>query len=297
MSIQAIDKNGSVVLTAGQRSASSFALNRTLLALVLFEIVVLYLPTLRWLIDRWTMSVWNNGHGMFTAIVVTFVVWRQLREAQHLPVTSCAWGFAFVIPALILHAFDAAMHTQLLAAVSVVLILPGLSLLFLGSARTKLIAFPLAFTALMLPIPLALTESLQMRLRELTTMSAAAVIPRLGVPVFSEGTTLHLPSASLLVSDACSGFSTLYAAVVVASLTAYNTTTVWRRVLVLIAAPPIAVGANIVRVALLSLLVNWQGTRVLETWLHQGSGILTFFLALPIIFWLGGTSRPAEARA
>jgi exosortase len=297
MAVPAIDKNGSAVLTAGPRPLVWPALSRTLLGLVLVEIVILYLPTLRWLIDRWTMSVWHNGHGMFTAMLVTFIVWRQLRDAKHLPVTSCAWGFVFIIPALILRAFDAAMHTQLLAAVSLVLILPGLSLLFLGTKRTKLIAFPLAFAALMLPIPLALTESLQMRLRELTTLGAAAVIPRLGVPVFSEGTTLFLPGAHLLVSDACSGFSTLYAAMVVASLTAYSTTSVWRRILVMIAAPPIAVAANIVRVSLLSLLVNWQGVDVLATSLHPASGILTFVVALPIIFWLGGTSKPAEARA
>ncbi len=267
-----------------------------MLALVLVEIVALYLPAVRWLIDRWTMSVWHNAHGMFTAILVIFFIWRQLREARHLPVTSSAWGFAFVFPALILHALDAAMHTQLLAAVSLILILPGLSLLFLGTARTKLIAFPLAFAALALPIPLALTESLQMELRKVTTLATAAIIPYLGVPVFAEGTTLHLPNVTLLVSDACSGFSTLYASIVVASLTAYNAARIPRRFLVLLAAPPIAVAANVVRVALLSVLVNWQGGAVLGSWLHPGSGILSFLLALPIIFWLGGPSRPAEVR-
>jgi exosortase len=296
MAYTAAHENAAAVST-GRLSVRSIAVSRALLALVLVEILILYLPALRWLIDRWTMSVWHNAHGMFTAVLVIFFVWRQLRQARHLPISSSAWGFAFVLPALIIHSLDAAMHTQLLAAVSLVLILPGLSLLFLGAERTRLIAFPLAFAALMLPIPLALTESLQMRLREVTTLSTAAIIPRLGVPVFVEGTTLHLPNVSLLVSDACSGFSTLYAAMVVASLTAYNTASLRRGILVLTAAPLIAVAANIVRVTLLSFLVNWRGGDVLGTWLHPASGILTFFLALPIIFWLGGASAPAEVRS
>jgi exosortase len=258
---------------------------------VLFEALVLYLPALRWLVDRWTMSVWHNAHGMFTALLVAYFIWRQLSDARQMPMASSAWGFAFLVPALVVHALDAGMHTQLLGAVSLVLILPGLSLLFLGVERTRLIAFPLAFSALMLPVPLALTERIQMLLREVTTVGAAAIIPWFGVPVFAEATTLHLPNAGLLVSDACSGFSTLYAAVVVASLTAYHSTSMPRAVIVLTAAPFIAVGANILRVSLLSVLVNWRGSDVLGTWLHPASGVLTFLLALPIIFFLGGSLR------
>src|SRR5688500_15746381 len=189
MAYTAARESASAVSTG--RSSARSVMSSAILAVVLVEIVALYLPTVRWLIDRWTMSVWHNAHGMFTAVLVIFFVWRQLRQARHFPISSSAWGFAFVLPALILNALDAAMHTQLLAAVSLILILPGLSLLFLGVERTKLIAFPLAFATLMLPIPLALTESLQMRLREVTTFSAAAIIPILGVPVFAEGTTLH----------------------------------------------------------------------------------------------------------
>jgi exosortase len=295
MALATGNRNEHAVLTAVRPSSFSIAQKRTLLALVLGEILILYAPTLRWLIDRWTMSVWHNAHGMFTAVLVAVIIGRQLHQARHLPIGSSAWGFLFLVPALVLHALDAAMHTQLLAAVSLVLILPGFSLLFLGIERTKLIAVPLAFATLMLPIPLALTESLQLQLREMTTVSAATVIPGLGIPVFREGTTLHLPGVSLLVSDACSGFSTLYAAVVVASLTAYHATALWRRTLVMIAAPAIAIAANIVRVTLLCLLTNWRGPDLLGTWLHPASGILTFVLALPIIFWLGGTSQFREA--
>jgi hypothetical protein len=49
-----------------------------------------------------------------------------------------------------------------------------------------------------------------------------------------------------------------------------------------------------VRVVLLCVLVYFQGTDVLATSLHELSGILTFLVALPVIFWLGGPARPVE---
>jgi exosortase len=108
-----------------------------------------------------------------------------------------------------------------------------------------------------------------------------------GVPVFVEGTTLHMAAGVLQVADACSGFTTLYAAMAVACLVAYSTTGTKRKAIVLLSAAPLAIASNILRVVSLVLLVVWQGEEVLETFIHPLSGVMTFALALPIIFWLG----------
>jgi exosortase len=228
--------------------------------------------------------------------VVAYFVREELLAVRHLPVSSSAWGFAVLVPALALHALDAGMHTELLSAAAIVLALPGLSLLFLGVQRTRAILVPLLFLGFALPIPLTFTEAIHLQLRYIATAATAAAIPYLGIPVFAEGTTLNLPQGALQVADACSGFSTLYAALAVAFLTAYSTRSSARRLLVLAAAAPLAIGANILRVIALVLLVVWQGPGVLETFVHPLSGMMTFALALPIIFWLGGDAgRTGEA--
>lgn len=56
---------------------------------------------------------------------------------------------------------------------------------------------------------------------------------------------------------------------------------------ILILAVPLAIAVNIVRVLVLSLLVHWIGLDVLATSAHEISGMLTFVVALPIVFWLG----------
>jgi exosortase len=269
--------------------------DRFVLSLVLCALVLLYAPTVRWLFGRWTMSVWHNAHGLFIPPVVAYYAYQALRDVRHLPPSTTAWGFAVLIVALALHVLDMGMHTQLLSAFSIVIALPGLSLLFLGFERTKPILFPLSFLLFMLPIPLGLTEPVHLWLRQLATNAAVFLLPQFGVPAYAEETLLHLPNSALLVADACSGFSTLYAAVAIACLVAYTTFEWRRRLLVLGLAVPLALGANILRVALLGILVNWQGDDVLATSLHPASGMLTFVLVLPPLFWLGRT-EPTEAR-
>lgn len=260
-------------------------------ALVCALLVAVYAPTVAWLWERWTLSVWHNAHGMFVPPLVAWLAWGELKRFRHQPRRSSTWGFALVVPALLMHAFDAALNTQLASAASIVLLAPGLALLLLGPDRTRAIAFPLVLLVFMLPIPLALTSRIHLALRHLATDLTAAIVPWLGIRVFAEETTLHIANATLEVADACSGFSTLYASIVMALLTAYYCRDRVRRVLVVVLAVPIAIVANLLRVILLVLLVYWQGTDVLATSLHVISGLFTFALALPVIFWIGDDRR------
>jgi exosortase len=259
----------------------------------LLGLLLLYGPTLMWLFDRWTLSVWHHAHGLLIPPVVAYFVHQELRRFRGVPVNGSAWGFAIVVPALFLHALDAGMHTQLLSAVSLVLLMPGLSLLFLGVPRTAAIVFPLAFLAFALPIPLALTEQFHWQLRLVATALTTFAVPKLGVPLYTEGTTLHFAGGALEVADACSGFSTLYASLAVACLTAYTAPGTGRRLLILLAAAPIAILANALRVILLVLLVRWYGVDILDTIIHPLSGVMTFALSLPIIFWMGTVGAAA----
>ena len=280
---------------AAPADSQSSVLSRILLGLVVVELIALYVPTARWLVDRWTMSVWHNAHGFIIPPVVAYFAWQELKPLRHLPRSSSAWGFALLLPAILMHVLDTGIHSQILSALSIVVALPGLSLLFLGWARTKAIAFPLGFMLFMIPIPLAITERLHLVLREITTVATAAVLPWLGISVYSEKMTLQLIGGTLSVGDGCSGFSTLYASVAVAALVAYSGTD-WRtRVIPLVAAAPIAIASNVLRVILLAVLSQTLGFWVLDTWMHPASGMLTFAIALPIILWLGRPRRGAAA--
>ena len=266
---------------------------RVLLAAVGVLLVLLYTPTVVWLFDRWTMSVWHNAHGLLIPPAVAWFAWQELRPLRSRPRQSSPWGAVFLLPALAMHVLDTGMHTQILSAASIVLAVPGLSLLFLGVERTKAIAFPLALLAFMLPVPLALTERIHLLLREMATVATGHIMPALGISVYYEGTSVYLREGHLFVGDGCSGFSTLYASCAVAAMVAHACDT-WRgRLLVLVSAVPLAIAANIVRIVLLVAVVRFMGMPALDTWIHPASGMLTFAIALPAILWLGG---PGQSR-
>lgn len=257
----------------------------------------LYAPTIGWLWERWTLSVWQHAHGLLILPVVGYMIWRECRRARCVSPEASAWGFVVLVPALMLHMLDAGMQTQLLSAMALIMALPGLSWLFLGTERTKQILFPLVFLVFTLPIPLSFTERLHLLLRQVATMSAAFIVPQLGIPLYTEGTTLHIPNGALQVADACSGFSTLYAAIAMACLVAHICPENRRRLAVLLVAAPVAIAANILRVVLLVLLVQWAGPDILNTSLHTISGLFTFAIAIPVIVWVGDVKERIGAPA
>lgn len=261
--------------------------SKWLMRLIALSLLILFAPSIVWLWERWTMSVWHNAHGLIIAILIIYIISKKLHEARDLPTSDSAWGFLLLVPALLLHALDAGMHTQIVSAAAMYFALPGLSLLFLGTQRTKAIIIPLAFLIFTLPIPLMLTETIHLALRHIAANASAYFMPVIGIPVYLENTILYTPNGALMVADACSGFSTLYASLVFACLVAYMGHDTTRRVLVILAAVPVAIIANIIRVILLVVLVDWQGLSALNTPIHTISGLFTFALAIPLLLWIG----------
>jgi exosortase/archaeosortase family protein len=107
---------------------------------------------------------------------------------------------------------------------------------------------------------------------------------------------------SLEIADACSGFSTLMAMLMVAPLLAYlGRMRWWKAALMVLAVFPAAVAANIARCILLSMLVLAFGGGILGTAVHPISGMFTFAAALGLLLGLErilspSRTSPAEVR-
>jgi len=261
--------------------------NEWLLGVIIISLLMLYMPTIFWLWGRWTMSVWQNGHGILVCALVIYLIWRELQKLKNILPSSNSLGFIILIPSLLLYMLDTGINTQLLSSFAMFSSLIGLSVLFLGVIKTKAILFPLLTMFLTLPIPLVFTEVIHLTLRHIATKSVEFILNQMGIPVFTSGTLLEIEGGTLMVADACSGFATLYAAITIAILTAYFCTSIKRRIILLLIAAPLAIGVNIIRVLVLALLVNYFGLNILATSAHELSGLLTFMVALPILFIIG----------
>jgi len=247
-----------------------------------------FAPTLSWLISRWTESVYRNGHGIFVPFLIGYLAWDQLKQDRDPQPRSSSLGLVFLGAAAAILILDSAIKTQLLSALALVLALPGLSLVFLGAKRTRSIVLPLAIGVFMLPIPVGAISALVMALRLLTATVVAGVLPYLGIAVDRTGTTLAIPGQLVEVADNCSGYATLYAAILTAIILAHLSRNNTRRVLVVAAAVPLALVCNFARVAFLTILVRFYGGEILDTWIHPGSGMFLFVFVIGALIWLAG---------
>ena len=250
---------------------------------VLVVTAILFAPTLHWLFEAYTDTVWTNGHGLFVPLVMILLVRSALRRDPVTAEESSAWGFALLIPALVLAVADAGIGSRYVALLGLLLALPGLSLLLLGARRTKSISVPLALGIFLVPLPTQLEDVIGLRVA--TSAVAASVLDWLGAPVAWQQSNVRLPRGGLSISHNCSGFSALTASVAFAVLLAATARSRVRAALLVLGVYPLVVLVNGLRVVVIVYLTLHLGGEYLNTPIHGLSGIAVFAGTL-VILWL-----------
>jgi exosortase len=250
---------------------------------------VVFLPTLWWLFGQYTEAIWRNGHGLFVPIVMLLLARLRLRRDESRAEESSPWGGPLLVIGALLAVIDGGARTGFLGTAGLLIALPGLSLLLLGSRRTRAIAFPLALGLFLIPLPENLPEPLA--LPSATATLTVPILKAFGVPVVRHQTAFMLPAGMFLISANCSGLSAFYGAVFVAVTLASLAGTRARRVAVLLSPWPITVGVNAIRAAFLFALCNRYGLQVADTAIHGLTGVGTFWAVAFLIFLLTGHPR------
>lgn len=250
--------------------------------------VVAFFPTLRWLADKWTASVWTDEHGIFMPPLIATLAYFALRDDEREEPESSPWGLALLVPAFALGLIDAALRTGYLGALALVASLPGLSLVLLGARRSRLLAVPLALGLLMVPLPPAVATTVG--LRQLTAAAVEPALHALGYSALRRDTVIQLAGEAntFVVADECSGTATLYAGVTVAIVLACYSRSHWRRAALLAAAAPLAIAANVIRVVGLILMSSGIGHWIMDSPIHPLTGVATFFVVVAGLLIVAG---------
>lgn len=250
---------------------------------------VAFAPTWAWMYREWTTSVWQNNHGIFIPVIMLFLGYSALRRDSGAPDRRSAWGLAVLALGLALALVDSASAIHYPAAIGLVISLPGLSLVVLGRRRTRLLAPVWILAIFMLPLPT--TAFHQVALRNWTAAGANPILQAIGLSTLREQTVITLPNSMFIVGDACSGFNTLYSSVAVAVFMACFCRSPWRRVLLLALAAPLALAANVLRAVGLVLIGALGDMSLLDTALHEASGVAAFFLVLLVLYRVSDRER------
>jgi len=246
----------------------------------------LYLPILSKLAYQWWTDP-NFSHGFFVPAFSIFVLWQDRERLLRIPRRPSAWGLPLLVLALVVLLVGSLGAELFLSRVSLLLVLAGLVVFFLGGKFFRAVLFPWAFLLLMIPIPAIIFNQITFPLQILASKVAANVLPLAGVPVLREGNVINLPAMPLEVAQACSGIRSLLSLGSLAIIYGYlMENRNWMRTVLALASLPIAVVANSLRIVGTGLLVQYWDPDKAEGFFHAFSGWLIFVVSLILLFLL-----------
>lgn len=222
----------------------------------------------------------NYSHGFFVIPLAVFFAWERrdaLRQATPRP---SAAGLVVIGASLLLLIAGRLGAELFLTRVSLVGVLAGITLFVWGREHLRLLAFPIAFLLLMIPLPAILFNKIAFPLQLLASRVGETVIATAGIPVVREGNVLQLPTRDLEVAEACSGIRSLVSLLMLGIVLGYFTERrTGARLLIALAAVPIAIVANAARVAGTGLASELISPAAAEGFFHTFSGWLMFVVA------------------
>jgi exosortase len=215
------------------------------------------------------------------------------------------WGAALLALALliglparfVLHA-DWQMFVGVIA---VVLWWLGSFVLCFGEATFRTLRFPLCFLFCLVPIPEVALNRIIAFWQQGSAVAATLLFSVAGVPVSQDGVVLSIPGLTLEIAQECSSLRSSLMLVVTSIVLAHLfLRSNWRRVFLVLAAIPISIAKNGVRIFTISMLGTRVDSGFLHGRLHRNGGIVFFllgmFAVLLLLWFLGRSERRLGSR-
>lgn len=265
--------------TVASRRAAIYAVS----SLIVINFVV-YLPILRAMVHHWRIDP-DYSHGFLIVPLAIYFAYERKYDLEDAQISGSWWGVGLLLIGLALLAFGqlGSLLTPLRAGF--VFTLMGLVLLLLGQAVFRILAFPMSFLLLMVPLPESLVNVVAFPLQLIAAKWAVWALQALSMPVLLEGNIIHLASGDLFVAEACSGLRSLMALLTLGVVFAhfFRRDHPVQQIFLVASTIPIAIFVNAIRVALTGLLANSYGFEVAGGFIHDFQGLITFSIAFVLL--------------
>lgn len=255
--------------------------------LVALPLALAYAPVFMGLVRQWADDP-NYAHGFFVIPMAAWLAWRRRTAFFAAPREPDAAGFALLALGFLMYLAGTAAAELFTARLSLVVVLAGLVWALEGRARARAMAFPVAFLVCMVPLPYVVYYQFTFPLQVASSRWAAGLLGLAGMPVVREGNVLHLEGYSLEVVTACSGLRSIMTLGTMALFLCDFVRLSHPSKAVLVAASiPVAVAANVARLAITAGIAALGGARAAESFLHELSGLVVFISGLVALFVVG----------
>ncbi len=221
------------------------------------------------------------SYGILIPPIVGYLIWK--RKDRLSTAFPSWWTTGFLITGIGcgLQIVASRSGTLLLSGIGFVAMLIGITGFLWGLDILKICAGPLALLILMVPLPSYAVGQVTWYLQSMASTVSANLLERLGVPVFQDGNLLHLPNYVLEVKQACSGSNSILSLVALALVIGLSAEMKWwKRTVLVLAAPVLAISANVIRIVGTGLIARQWGNLAANESLHAGWGVAVFLLGV-----------------
>jgi exosortase A len=226
----------------------------------------------------------NYSHGFIIPIFCGWVIWRERSRLASVPVKSNWFGLFVIAGALAVLVLAVLGAENFLSRTSFLILLAGLAIHFRGWRFFRALLFPCVVLFLMIPLPAIIFNQIAFPLQFQASRLASVLLGLAGVPVLREGNIIKLPSLTLDVVQACSGLRSLVSLITMAAIYGYLfERRLWRRIMLVLVAIPIAVIANGVRIMGSGILGQYWDPVMSEGFFHLFSGWVIFLLSIVML--------------
>jgi exosortase len=260
------------VLITGGLAAMSFAL--------------LYRHVFAKLVHDWRYDD-NYSHGFLIVPIALYLAWERRGRFAATPSNPSLFGLLIILGSLGVLLTGILGSELFLTRISIVGTLVGSVLFLFGWKRLRVLAFPLAFLLLMIPLPAIIFNQIAFPLQLLASQAGEATLRAADIPVLREGNVLILANTKLEVAEACSGIRSLVSLLTLGIMVGYLTDRrTWVRGLIALSTIPVAIVANGARVAGTGIAAHHFGMAAAEGFFHEFSGWVVFIAAFLLMMAL-----------
>lgn len=238
-------------------------------------------------VEGWATPEYS--YGPLVPVLSAYMFLRQLRDmpADMGPVTDRGPGIAVLAVALLLGGIGRMVQISDFVAYAIILWVAGTVLVCFGWRVGKQFWPPVLHLVFMLPLPGVLYYGLSTYLQGVSSHLGVFFLQVLQVPVLLDGNIIDLGVYKLQVAEACSGLRYLFP---ILSFSYFFSTLYrgpfWHKLVLLVAAGPITVLMNSVRIAIAGVVVNQYGTAFVEGLSHFLEGWVIFIVCILLLFAL-----------
>lgn len=262
---------------------SVFKFSNLPLLFLIFSLLLAYHQVFHGLVVSWLQDD-NNSHGFIVPVVSAYLVWQRRDKLLNKPLIPSDWGLLLIVFGILMLVVGWLATEYFSMRFSFIVILAGCVIFWFGWSYLAILAGPIVYLVLMVPIPAIVYDAVAFPLKVLVSKVSVAIMKTMGIMVVREGNVMAFPNITLEVVNACSGLRSLTSLLAIGL--AYMILFVhkfWHRVIVVAMIFPVALAANMVRVVGTGVLAQYFGAVAAEGFFHEFAGLVIFLVSISML--------------